>query len=207
MMIGAAESNRESLPKRLAATMKRQPRQTALLSLLILVLGFLWIKMMLGDRLASPAAATAAMASIEPGILPQPDAGVAGSPPRHAPGSLAEWAQQQTAQLGRNLFAVPFNDYPPDPAHPAPTTQMGKSDPSDADQTRERQALVESVRADAAKLTLEGIVLGASPRIWVNGSLVGVGQSVGETGFKVVQIEARRVFVERGGVRIELTMK
>jgi hypothetical protein len=37
--------------------------------------------------------------------------------------------------------------------------------------------------------------------------LVGIGQEIGKTGFRVARIESRRIFIEREGVQIELLMK
>jgi hypothetical protein len=49
--------------------------------------------------------------------------------------------------------------------------------------------------------------MGANPRAWVNGVLVSVGQQIGSTGFSVAKIEPRRIFIEKQGVQIELSMK
>jgi len=66
---------------------------------------------------------------------------------------------------------------------------------------------VENIREQAASLSLEGIVMGPNPKASVNGQLLGVGQDIGATGFRIVKIEPRRVFVESHGIRIDLAMK
>jgi hypothetical protein len=118
--------------------------------------------------------------------------------------TLAQWARQPTDNHTRNLFAVSINDYPIDPAH---AESSAKSDSSQADQMKERQILIQNLQAQAAKLTLEGVVLGDSPKAWIDGLLVGIGQPIGDTGFRVASIDARRILIQRDGVQIELSMK
>jgi hypothetical protein len=111
----------------------------------------------------------------------------------------------------RNFFLVPYADYPLDPNHPIETAQkagdQGKSDTAGADQIKERQKLVEELREQAANLTLESTMPGSHPQAWINGVLVGVGEPIGQTGFTVVKVETRRIFIERNGMQIELSMK
>jgi len=119
--------------------------------------------------------------------------------------------------IDRNLFAVPFDYYPQDGARApqasrTPTDQgfwdeLAKSMSAQADQKKDRQILVDNLRTQAAGLTLQGTVLGNQPKAWLNGSLVGVGENIGTTGFRVVKIEARMILVEREGVRLEIPMK
>lgn len=204
-MIDPTEQFGASWLQRVKAEMKRKPRRSLFLAFLVLILVGIWVKLLLGG---GPGAVSAAPAPALDALLAPADAGATAAAAGGAPRTLAEWARQRTGPVTRNLFAVPFDGYPLDPAHPIPQTQQSaKSGLSEADQTRERQALIDSVRADAGKLVLEGIVTGSTPRVWVNGTLVGVGQAVGDSGFKVVRIEARRILVERDGVQVELTMK
>ena len=125
--------------------------------------------------------------------------------------SLSEWANEPTGKMGRNLFSVPYDYYPQDPAHPPASSNTdngsAKSASTQADQLKERQILIENLREQAAGLTLEGTVLGQNPRVWINGVLVGLGQPIGDSGFRVAKIESRRVFIERDGVQIVLSMK
>jgi len=206
-MIEATDEVDSGWAQRLQAMIKRQPRQAAVLAALGVVLIVMWVKVVLSGRIPNPAAA-ATENPIPQAAVAAGDSDADRQSAHAGPRSLSEWAQQPTGPVARDLFAIALDDYPLDPAHPRPTTeQSAKSDPSQADQNKERQILIESVRAQAAHLTLEGIVLGASPRAWVNGALVGEGQAVGQTGFTVVKIEASRIFIERDGVRIALSMK
>ena len=55
---------------------------------------------------------------------------------------------------------------------------------------------------DASKLQLQTIVMGASPRAVIDGEMVGIGSVV--AGFRVSKIEARRIIVEREGIKLEI---
>jgi hypothetical protein len=46
--------------------------------------------------------------------------------------------------------------------------------------------------------------MGPNPRAVINGELVGEGDVVAE--FRVLKIEARRIVIEREGIRLEITM-
>jgi hypothetical protein len=185
----------------LRATVKRHPRQAWVLVVLLFVMAALWAKVLISGRLPSIAAAeqaTVAAASAE----------ISDETADHATHrlTLTQWAQQPTDPIKRNLFAVPIESYPIDPSHPPPSDSSAKSPSSSADQNRERQVLEAQAEAAAAHLNLEGIVLGAAPRAWINGVLVGLNQSVSDTGFTVVKIEARRIIIQRDGVQVELSM-
>jgi hypothetical protein len=191
-----------SMKERLGA-IPGDARKSLLLTALLTVLLVFWGRVMFGGH--TPGAATADVN--QPGA---PVAEAEAAEPRaegHGVPSLADWAKESSA-LKRNLFAVPYDKYPMDPAYdPNTNTDAAKSASALADQLKERQILVERLRSEAAKLTLEGVVLGSSPKAWVSGLLVGVGQPVGQTGFSVKRIEARRIFIECNGVQFELAMK
>jgi hypothetical protein len=206
MMIDPTQQYGATWTQRLSAEIKRKPRSALVFVSLLLVLCVMWARMLLGGGVSLPAAASAMFNKAD--AQPAPNANPADVSYRPAARTLAEWAQQPTGPVKRNLFAVPFDGYPVDPANPMPQTrESAKSGPSEADQSKERQIVVERVRNEAAKLSLGGIILGASPKVLVNGSLLSVGQAVGETGFKVVRIDVRQILVERDGVQVELKMK
>jgi hypothetical protein len=189
------------------AAVKRDPKRSGLLAILVTVMFALWGRMIIGNH--GPAGASAA--GVEAAVVNnlQSAAGQAGQGPPKLP--LSDWARQTVGQINRNLFSVPFDYYPEDPAHPPKRTQMdnnqAKSADSQADQIKERQILVQNLQTEAADLTLEGTVLGTNPRAWINGVLVGIKQPIGKTGFVVSRIESRRIFIEKEGVQIELLMK
>ena len=205
-MIDPGQQFGATWPQRLSAEIKRKPRSALIFMSLLVILCVMWGRMLLGGGASLPAAASAMFSKAD--AQPAMEANPAGASYRPAAHTLAEWAQQPSGPVKRNLFAVPFDGYPLDPTSPMPQSrQSAKSGPSEADQTKERQILVERVRNEAAKLSLGGIIMGASPKVLVNGNLVSAGQAVGETGFKVVRIDVRQILVERDGVQVELKMK
>jgi hypothetical protein len=125
---------------------------------------------------------------------------------------LAQWAHEPIEPVGRNLFCIPLDYYPyPDGAHSQDGgdglwDQLAKSMSTQADARREHLALVDNLRTEAADLKLQGTVLGTIPKAWINGSLVQLGQMIGTSGFRLMQIESRRIVVEREGVRLSIEM-
>jgi hypothetical protein len=206
-MIETEEPKTESWLAEFQTSLKNNPRSAAILLALTAVLAFLVVRQFMGGHspgFAEARPAAAASYAVAPQPQPQADHSTRQSP---SGATLADWARQPTDKTSRNLFAVSLDDYPIDPAHAQSASESAKSDSAQADQMKERQILVENLRAQAAKMTLEGVVLGASPKAWVDGLLVGIGQPIGDTGFRVVKIEARRIFVQRDDVQIELAMK
>jgi hypothetical protein len=190
------------------SAVRNDPRRTLMLMVLVAVLLVLWGRLLLDGK--SPSEAIASLTS--PQTPEDTD-----STPQHASRraqyglSLADWARQPVRPLNRNFFAVPYDFYPPDPSHP-PASEKSSSDSansgsSPADQLKERQILVENIREQASQLSLDGIVMGPNPKASVNGQLVGVGQDISATGFRIVTIEPTRIIVVSHGVRIELAMK
>jgi hypothetical protein len=76
---------------------------------------------------------------------------------------------------------------------------------SRADQRKERQILVENLQLQAAQLRLQSTVMGPTPRALINGDMLREGDVV--AAFRIVRIEARRIIVEREGVKLEIQMK
>ena len=74
-----------------------------------------------------------------------------------------------------------------------------------ADQRDKRQNLIANYKAQAASLRLVSTMMGPQPKAMVNAELVGEGSVV--AGFRVLKIEARRIIVEREGIRLEIQMK
>jgi hypothetical protein len=179
-------------------------RKSLLLTVLLAVLLMFWARLFFGGHTPGTASAEGvqSQSAENAGGADATSARAAG----HGTPSLAEWAQRNST-LGRNLFAIPYDQYPMDPSYDPKTNTDAKSATALADQLRERRILEENLRSEAGKLSLEGVVLGASPKAWVSGLLVGVGQPVGQTGFVVTKIEARRIFIECNGVQFELGMK
>ena len=65
--------------------------------------------------------------------------------------------------------------------------------------------VVEAVQRQAAEMRLQSTVMGAKPKAVIDGALVGEGDVVAQ--FRVLKIEARRITVEREGIKLEIQMK
>ena len=91
------------------------------------------------------------------------------------------------------------------PASIAKTLEMAKSMANRADAKTKRQTYVSNLQAEAARLRVQSTVMGAQPKALINGDLVKEGDVVAS--FRVLKIEARRIIVEREGIKLEIQMK
>jgi hypothetical protein len=129
---------------------------------------------------------------------------------------LRKWADAPLAPVSRNLFAIRLEYFPVE----GPKTPTGdvreraddgfwarleKSLALQADQRDKRENQKANYIKAAAQLKLNSTIMGPQPKALVTGELVGEGDVVAE--FRVVKIEARRVIVEREGIRLEIQMK
>jgi hypothetical protein len=83
--------------------------------------------------------------------------------------------------------------------------RLEKSLAVQADQKDKRENQKANYIKAAAELKLQSTMMVAQPKALLNGELVGEGDVVAD--FRVVKIEARRVIVEREGIRLEIQMK
>jgi hypothetical protein len=58
---------------------------------------------------------------------------------------------------------------------------------------------------EADQLRPTSTIGGPNPKAMINGALVGEGDVVAS--FRIIKIEARRILVEREGIRLEIPMK
>lgn len=126
--------------------------------------------------------------------------------------ALSEWVQGPIAPITQNVFALKIDYFPQDgskvvatPENPGESfwDQLAKSLAERADQEKARRILVENLQSQAARLELQSTVLNnGTPKALINGTLVGEGDGV--AGFRVLKIEAKKVTVEREGVRLEV---
>jgi hypothetical protein len=203
----------QSYADKLIRQAKADPKKAAILVVLLSVLLFMWVRMAGGGSAAGPARATATVADIRAaGGMYLPDNLRASSGKANDTfAALQEWQSHPIAPLGRNVFVVNYDFFPQDGSKPAVSRgpqgdgfwdHIAKSMTARADQKREREALVENLRTQAGQLKLQSTVMGASPKALVNGELVGEGDVVAS--FRVTKIEARRIVVEREGIKLEV---
>ena len=127
--------------------------------------------------------------------------------------AIKEWASRPISPLNRNLFAINYEFFPQDgtrvPVLRAPQgdgfwDRLAKSMTARADAKKEQEVLRENLRLQAAQLKVQTTVMGAQPKALINGDLVGEGDMVAS--FRISKIEARRVVVEREGIKLELRL-
>jgi hypothetical protein len=219
-----APAARKDPVRRLADTLVRQakadPKKATTLAVLVTVMAVMRYRVMAGGA-GGPSSASAYQvpgafgASTAFAATTGPDT-AAPRPSRSAAAiaALQEWAlRRPIAPLSRNLFVVNYDLFPTDGAHPPEIAiridhgdgfwdQLAKSMAARADQIKEHRARIETLRAEAARLKVQSTLMGASPKALVNGRLVGVGDVVAS--FRVTRIEARRIVVEREGIKFGL---
>ena len=127
--------------------------------------------------------------------------------------ALQKWIEAPVPPISHNLFSVRIEYFPFDGSG---TTQSDSTDAGfwfmleksmavQTDQINKRENLIANLTAQAAALRLQSTTTGPQPRAMVNGELVGEGSVVAD--FHVLKIEARRIIVEREGIRLEIQMK
>ena len=209
----AAKMNMSSKKDKIIRAIKADPKKTAVLTVLVTVLGTMWVRMAMRHQ-ETPANAAAAIAY-------QVSDNRARLYPEDQTASNDKWLHGDISPLSRNLFAVKLDNFPLDGTAAAPTApqaddgfwdQLAKSMSSRADQKKERAALLENLQHQAGQLKLSSIVMGAKPRAVINGEMVGESDNVatgtGEsrTVFRVLKIESRRIIIEREGIKLEVQM-
>jgi hypothetical protein len=196
---------------RAVETAAKDPKKTGLLFLLVLLFVVLAVRT-LGSGKGRPQAAGAAVArggAGNRGFASQGKRAVTVNP------RLQRWAEAPVRPLSRNLFTVRLDYFPVEgPRNGANLSRQGddgfwvkleKSLVLQADQRDKRENQVANYKAQAAQLKLQSTIMGPQPKALVNGELVGEGDVVAS--FRVLRIEARRVIIEREGIRLEIQMK
>ena len=203
------------------AAVRRDPQKAGILTVLFAILGVLQVRLHM-NRSGGPASANAsAPASVAPSNNSHGHSLSGPSKPMDAQAALRAWMEQPSVSLKRNLFAVDLERFPQDSGHAtsANTEEVGfwddvaKSLTIRADQRRGRQILMENLSQQASQLRLQSTMMGATPKAVIDGDLVGEGDVVavksgeGRIQFRVLKIEARRIIVEREGIRLVIQMK
>jgi hypothetical protein len=206
------------------AAMRRDPKRNGFLAVLAMLLVVTLVRQFAGNKpraaSASPSRATAASptaTSAQPANsrISDPDAAHNLKRPTSNSPALQKWADSAPAPISRNLFAVRMEYFPVDglriPGNGAAGGDDGfwarleKSLTVQADQRGKRENQIANYKARAAELNLQSTMMGPTPKAMVNGELVGEGDVVAS--FRVSRIEARRIIVEREGIRLEIQMK
>jgi len=199
------------LQRRILRAVQADPKKALVLSVLVIALSLMWVRRMSGGKTGpQSSAASIAATSDKENLARARDANRPGTEPG---ASYIEWRSAPIPPLARNFFAVKFEKFPLDGSRPAELVErrdtfwddLAKSLSSQADHKKQRQILVENLQMQAGQLKLQTTLMGPTPRAVVNGMSVGEGDVVAE--FRVFKIEARRIIVEREGIKLEIPMK
>lgn len=205
-------------PARVLEAAKRDPKKSGLLIVLAVLLGFMLMRTLSGTNKPRSASAAPAKAAGSSASTKSDRSRSGNSPPAVRPTTaspaLQKWADAPPAPISRNLFAVRLEYFPPDGLRNSAGAlasgddgfwgRLEKSLTLQADQRDKRENQIAHYKAKAAELRLESTMMGPQPKAMVNGELVGEGDVVAS--FRVLRIEARRIIVEREGIRLEIQM-
>lgn len=192
------------------AAARHDAKKTGVLVVLVVLLGVMGFRTF-GPGNAKPAAASAAAHTGSGKIAPAPQASRAAG----VNSDLLKWAEGPVSPISRNLFSVRLEYFPVE----GPRNGAGLHDAGDegfwarlekslilqADQRDKRENQIANYKAQATQLKLQSTIMGLRPKAMLNGEMVGEGDVVAS--FRVLKIEARRVIIEREGIRLEIQMK
>ncbi len=197
----------------LADTLRRDPKRSVVLGVLIVVLTALAFRY-LGSAPSPAAADGGAEDRPDDRSLPvAPDIGRSAQ-------LVSAWSNQPVPHVSRNLFASRLTQ--PSPSQvTAPKAaadseedglfwrQLERALASRADREQYRRSLGEAVLRDAGSLVVTSIVIAPESSALIGEKLVGVGGTIpgGERGsFTVIAIEPARVILARDGHRVSLVL-
>ena len=191
---------------------RNDPQKAGVLTVLLVVLGVLQLRLQMTGQ-EGPSRATA---SVSERTTDNPfRAGASSSDTKNTPdaqAALREWLDAPAMPLRRNLFAIDLERFPRDGSVTSVSTkssgfwdELAKSMTFQADVRKERQILIENLHQQASQLRLQSTMMGAVPKAVINGELVEEGEVV--AAFRVLKIEARRIIVEREGIKLEIQMR
>lgn len=199
------------LQRKITQAVRADPKKALVLTVLVIGLSLMWVRRFAGGQTGPSKSKASIAAASDKENSARNHAANRGS--AEAGASYIEWRTAPIQPLARNFFAIKFEKFPLDGSRPAALAErrdtfwddLAKSLSSQADQKKQRQILIEHLQMQAGQLKLQTTLMGPTPRAVVNGMSVGEGDVVAE--FRVFQIEARRIIVEREGIKLEIPMK
>ncbi len=211
----AIPKTQPTLVTKIVAAVRRDPQKAGILTVLVAILVVLQVRMLMSSK-AGPSRATAAST-----VTMSDKSPTAISPRTDGENPMRAWLDQAASTVDRNLFVVNLEKFPQDSGHISAAgprsalfwDDLAKSLSLQADVRKERQILVENLAQQAGQIRLQSTMMGATPKAVVNGEMVGEGSVVacgtGESRvtFRVLKIEARRIVIEREGIKLEIQMK
>ncbi|HEY0009614.1 MAG TPA: hypothetical protein VGB55_12880 [Tepidisphaeraceae bacterium] len=206
-----------ALPAWLPQQVRDDPKKAGILTILLVVLLVMGGRYVTGN--STPATAIASSTATKAAVAVK---GAKPAEPLAYSRVPKAWLKAEIDSVSRNLFAIETDNYPlSDPAAAAAAAppsegfweSIEKSRTELSDRKKRREILIENLQQDAAKLMLQSTVMGPEPQAIIGRQVVKVGDLVSsdESGrgnaFKILSIEARRVVVEREGIRLEIRMQ
>jgi hypothetical protein len=188
---------------------KSEPKKAAALLLLAALLVGMWAKIFL---FTDPRPASGGSAGVEKIKVGRTDT----FRQQLSPASLAllEWTRKPITGTKRNLFSIKLDYFPVDGSRPMFSgddadgfwDQLAKSLAAKADQEKARGILRDNVMMRASRLDLQSTgMFNGMPKAMVNGTIVQEGDTI--DGFRIVQIEAKRIVVELEGIQVQVIFK
>jgi hypothetical protein len=204
---------------KLIAALRSDPKRSGILGALSLVLLVLLLRALLGGRTPAPAAGAAVSSPVATSGLSARRSDVSDFAPitgRRASveAAIRQWLSQPLPPPTRNLFEIKLDYFPLDGGRVIPISPSADNDFWDllekslawrADQRIKRETQIVAFMQEADQLRPTSTIGGPNPKAMINGQLVGEGDVV--SSFRVIKIEARRILVEREGIRLEIPMK
>lgn len=202
--------NVKNIQSSLQQMLQNDPRKAGVLGALLLVLGFMVVRVAVSKAQAPNAAhASHPRMRVENALSADMASAAGGVGLESTP--VTQWLEKPALKVSRNLFAVRYEAYPLETAK-SPVAggesgfwdEIAKSMADQDDQQERKQELLQNLQALARELQVTSVMMGPTPRAVIDGKLVGEGDVVAD--FRVLKIEARRIIVERAGIRLEITM-
>lgn len=207
---------------KMPTAVQADPKKSAVLAALGVVMAGIGLKQFVLN--AGPRSAMAATASLVSSGTAESRASATSlsvGPRRESP--VVAWLAEPIKTLDRNLFEFKSEFYPRATESMATAArviddelfwdQLAKSLSARADSKKQRQIRVDNLQQAAGKLKVQSTIMGPNPRAMVDGRMTRLGGTVeadagsGSTvTFKVVKVEARRLVLERDGLKFEVPM-
>lgn len=206
---------------KMPASVRRDPKKSALLLGLLVLMAVLGVRQF--AQSGSPASARGGVRTVEKAASPiSANPREASNPTSETAQRVAQWIGTPIKALDRNLFESKLEFFQRVDANGQDRAavmtdetfweQLAKSIAAQADHRKQKQIRSENLQLAASSLKLQSTLMGSVPKALIDGRMVRAGDTV-ETkgsnmamGFRVIQIEPRRVVIEREGVKIELKM-